>query len=349
LPADALASFGREGTVLVCRAARQRSAGVQDPHGEGYTGWTEAVVSIRSFDKIPALIEAGGFAQLHEGAATPGLARAWMLPAATSIREQVLHVPSMAYGYLRFVQIQGVPQQLIRPLDAKPWEAGGLWLIYTRARDDAAMSRALVAAGWPSPRGVHGFEFGSLSVKEVHHLGPEGMVLSIIEQTMPPMPLPVPKLTHAFNAAVVVKDHARARKFFVDQLGFRPWMDVSWERTNPGLSLLADSEAFVGVNTVDTVIVHPEGQNLGSVELIAWSGGRPGRDFSEAARPPNLGSLALRFAVGDLEAHLARLARTGINAAGPVTELQLDPYGRVRLAPIVSPDGVWLEFFEVVS
>jgi hypothetical protein len=335
--------------MLVFRPASQRSAGVQDPHGEGYSGWTEAVVSVRNFDKIPALIDAGGFAQLHEGAAARELARAWALPAATSIREQVLHVPSMTYGYLRFVQIQGVPQQLIRPLDAQPWESGGLWLIYARARDDAAMSRALADAGWSSPRGVHGFEFGGLSVKEVHHLGPDGMVLSIIEQTMPPMPLPVAKLTHAFNAAIVVKDHARARRFFVDQLGFRPWMDVSWEGTNPGLSLLADPQAFVGVKTVDTVIVHPEAQNLGSVELIAWSGGRPGRDFSAAARPPNLGSLALRFAVGNLEAYLAHLARTGIDAAGPVTELQLDPYGRVRLAPIVSPDGVWLEFFEVLG
>jgi hypothetical protein len=32
-----------------------------------------------------------------------------------------------------------------------------------------------------------------------------------------------------------------------------------------------------------------------------------------------------------------------------VTELELAPYGRVRLAPVVSPDGVWLEFFEVAG
>jgi hypothetical protein len=32
-----------------------------------------------------------------------------------------------------------------------------------------------------------------------------------------------------------------------------------------------------------------------------------------------------------------------------VTELILEPYGRVRLAAVRSPDGVWLEFFEVLA
>ena len=323
---------------------------MQNPHRDGYTGWSEVVVSVRNFDRIPALISAGGFALLHEGQAAPELTRAWALDASARIHEQVLHVPSMSYGYLRFVQIQSAAQQqLIRPPDAQPWETGGLWLIYTRARDDAAISRALVEAGWPSPRGVHGFEFGDLSVKEVHHLGPDGMVLSTIEQISPPMPIPVPKLTNAFNAAILVKDHARAKDFFIDKLGFRPWMEITWEGTNPGLSLLADMDAFAGVRTVATVIVHPEAQNLGSVELIAWSGGRQGRDFSAAARPPNLGSLALRFAVGDLAAHLDRLRRVGITPATPVVAMRLEPYGNVRMAPVVSPDGAWLEFFEVIG
>jgi hypothetical protein len=323
---------------------------VQNPVRDGYTGWTEVVVSVRDFDKLPALLSAGGFSVLHEGGADTRLGPAWQLPAAASIREKLLHVPEMPYGYLRFVQIQGVAnQRLIRPLDAQPWDTGGLWLIYTRARDGAALSQALVGAGWPSPRGVHSFEFGGLSVKEVHHLGPEGMVLSTIEQVSPPMPIPVPQLTHAFNAAILVRHYARAREFFLAKLGFRPWMEISWESTNPGLNLLADMSAFTGMKTVDTVIVHPEGQNLGSVELIGWTGEKQGRDFSATARPPNLGSLALRFAVGDLRAHLEKLQRAGVDPAGPLAEMRLDPYGHVRLAPIVSPDGVWIEFFEVTG
>jgi catechol 2,3-dioxygenase-like lactoylglutathione lyase family enzyme len=318
------------------------------PLRDGYPGWTELVVSVRDFARIDALTRVGGWQLLHAGAAEPALAAAWGLAPGTVIRERLLHVPTMPYGYLRFACIDGASGAPIRPADARPWDTGGLWLIYTRARDDAALSRALTGAGWPSPRGVHGFEFGGLSVREVHHLGPDGMVLSTIEQIAPPLEVPVPQLTHAFNAAVLVRDLAAAKRFYIDILGFRPWMEVSWPADNPGLTLLADLDDFRGMDTVDTVIVHPHGENLGSVELIGWSGARQGRDFSARARPPNLGSLALRFPVASLDERLGTLARHGVAPAAAPVELVLPPYGRVRLAPVVAPDGIWLEFFEVL-
>mgnify|MGYP001273944478 FL=1 len=320
-----------------------------NPARDGYTGFAEAVVSVSHFGKVAGLVAAGGWEQLHAGPGAPELPGAWGLKPHARIEEQLLHVPSMPYGYLRFTRISDVPQEPIRPLDARPWESGGLWLLYTRSTDDAALSRELGAAGWPTVRGVHGFDFGELAVNEVHQHGPDGMVLSIIEQLKPPLAIPAPKLTHVFNAAIIVRDFDRARAFFVDQLGFRPWMEVEWTGDNPGLTLLADLTAFHGVRTIRTVIVHPQGENLGSIELIGWDGAPPGRDFAERAKPPNLGSMALRFGVHDLAAHLDRLRVHGVLPARPVTELALEPYGRVRLAPVRSPDGVWLEFFEVLA
>ncbi|MEO8444690.1 MAG: VOC family protein [Gammaproteobacteria bacterium] len=325
------------------------SATSKNPARDGYTGFAEAVVSVSHFGKAAGLVQAGGWELLHEGPGAEGLHKAWGLKPAARIDEQLLHVPSMPYGYLRFTRISNAPQQPIRPLDARPWETGGLWLLYTRSTDDAALSAALDAAGWPTVRGVHSFDFGELAVNEVHQHGPDGMVLSIIEQLKPPLPIPAPKLTHVFNAAIIVRDFTRARQFFVDQLGFRPWMELDWQGDNPGLTLLADLEAFRGVKTVRTAIVHPRAQNLGSVELIGWDGAPPGRDFAERASPPNLGAMALRFGVEALGAHLNRLRSHGILPVRPVTELTLEPYGRVRLAAVRSPDGVWLEFFEVLD
>jgi catechol 2,3-dioxygenase-like lactoylglutathione lyase family enzyme len=325
------------------------AANGNNPTRDGYTGFAEVVVSVSHFGKVDGLLTAGGWELLHAGPGAPELPRAWGLKPGARIEEQLLHVPSMPYGYLRFTRISDVPQQPIRPLDARPWEAGGLWLLYTRSTDDAALSRALGNAGWPTVRGVHGFDFGELAVNEVHQHGPDGMVLSIIEQLKPPLAIPAPKLTHVFNAAIIVRDFDRAREFFVGKLGFKPWMEVEWQGDNPGLTLLADLEAFRGVKAIRTVIVHPQGENLGSIELIGWDGAQPGRDFSERAKPPNLGAMALRFGVTDLAAHLDRLRGQGILPARPVTELALEPYGRVRLAPVCSPDGVWLEFFEVLG
>lgn len=321
----------------------------RSPVRDGYLGFSEVVVSVSHFGKVAGLTQAGGWELLHAGPGAPELHRAWGLKPEARIDEQLLHVPSMPYGYLRFAKISNAPQKPVRPLDARPWETGGLWLLYTRSNNDAALSRALTAAGWPTVRGVHGFDFGELAVNEVHQHGPDGMVLSIIEQLKPALALPAPQLTHVFNAAIIVRDFNRARDFFVDKLGFKPWMEVAWSGDNPGLTLLADLADFRGVKTIKTVIVHPQGENLGSVELIGWDGAQPGRDFAERAQPPNLGALALRFGVADLAAHLNRLRGHGISPVRPVTELSLEPYGRVRLAPIRSPDGVWLEFFEVLG
>jgi catechol 2,3-dioxygenase-like lactoylglutathione lyase family enzyme len=152
-----------------------------------------------------------------------------------------------------------------------------------------------------------------------------------------------------FNAAIIVRDFDRAREFFIDKLGFQPWMEVEWSGDNPGLTLLSDLADFRGVKTIRTVIVHPRGENLGSVELIGWDGAEPGRDFSERARPPNLGAMALRFGVTNLAEHLERLQSRGVLPVRHVTECELAPYGRVRLAPVRSPDGVWIEFFEVLA
>ena len=321
----------------------------KSPVRDGYTGFSEVVVSVSHFGRVGGLVQAGGWELLHLGPGAPELHRAWGLKPEARIEEQLLHVPSMPYGYLRVTRISNVPQQPVRPLDARPWETGGLWLLYTRSTNDAALSRALADAGWPTVRGVHGFDFGELAVNEVHQHGPDGMVLSIIEQLKPALALPAPQLTHVFNAAIIVRDFDKARDFFVEKLGFKPWMEVEWNGDNPGLTLLADLADFQGVRTIKTVIVHPLGENLGSVELIGWDGAQPGRDFSERAQPPNLGALALRFGVADLAAHLDRLRSHGIAPVRPVTELTLEPYGRVRLAPIRSPDGVWLEFFEVLG
>jgi catechol 2,3-dioxygenase-like lactoylglutathione lyase family enzyme len=321
----------------------------KDPVRDGHAGFCEVVVSVSHLGRVAGFAEASGWTTRWAGTAPGELRAAWGLKPHVAITEQVLGAPDSDVGLLRFSRIDGAPQHPIRPLDAAPWDTGGLWLVYTRAANDDVACAALGQAGWPTVRGVHGFDFGDLAVREVHHRGPDGLTLSVIEQQKPPLSLPATGLTAAFNAAILVRDFDAARRFFIDALGWQPWMQVDWDGDNPGLALLADPATFQGVRRVRTVIVHPTGENLGSVELIAFEGGPAGRDFADRARPPNLGALALRFAVPDLDALLARLAGHGVHPVRRPVTLDLAPWGRVRLAPVQSPDGAWLEFFQAVG
>ena len=261
------------------------AANGNNPARDGYTGFAEVVVSVSHFGKVAGLVTGRGLGAAPCRPGRPGAARAWGLKPGARIEEQLLHVPSMPYGYLRFTRISDVPQQPIRPLDARPWETGGLWLLYTRSTDDAALSRALGDAGWPTVRGVHGFDFGELAVNEVHQHGPDGMVLSIIEQLKP-----AARATRAEAHPRLQCRHHRPRLRQGPGLLRRrssassPGWRSSGTGDNPGLTLLADLAAFRGVKAIRTVIVHPQGENLGSVELIGWDGAQPGRDFSERAQ-----------------------------------------------------------------
>jgi hypothetical protein len=90
-------------------------------------------------------------------------------------------------------------------------------------------------------------------------------------------------------------------------------------------------------------IVHPEGSNDGSVEIIGLPGVQ-GRDCSAACRPPNIGIAATRFEVADARAYReAVLSRGG--AASELANVELAPFGRTQIFSVRTPDGAQLEFF----
>jgi catechol 2,3-dioxygenase-like lactoylglutathione lyase family enzyme len=88
-----------------------------------------------------------------------------------------------------------------------------------------------------------------------------------------------------------------------------------------------------------------DGSNAGSVELIAFDGAT-GADFSKRAEAPNLGILALRFPVADLEAYRKRLADRGVVPINGPSTMRIEPYGEVEIMTIRAPEGAWLEFYE---
>jgi hypothetical protein len=96
------------------------------------------------------------------------------------------------------------------------------------------------------------------------------------------------------------------------------------------------------------VILSPDGSNSGSVELIAFDGVK-GADFSERAQAPNLGILALRFPVADLDAYRKRLAEHGVTPVNGPSILPIEPYGEVEIMTIRAPEGAWLEFYQPLA
>jgi len=317
-----------------------------------WSGWLEIVIGVQDVDTAAApLLEHFGWRTLYRGKFDTHQKQAWSLPESETVQEHVIHVAETYGGFIRFVSFDDANPQRVRPEDAMPWDAGGIWLVNTRVRNLESESAKLHEQGYPTPRGITAFDWDFLSVKEVIHKGPDGMCLSVLEQVKPAIDPPeaYPIMSRAFNAAIACKEHHVSRDFYVNKLGFKPWVETVWDKTNPGMGLIAPSRTFEKMTKMYASNVNPEGNNFGSIELMTYEGDFDIKDYTKRAAPPALGNLMLRFYVENLDEKLADFKANGAEPLSGCNEYTLAPFGAIRSAIIESPEGVWLEFFEKVA
>lgn len=92
-------------------------------------------------------------------------------------------------------------------------------------------------------------------------------------------------------------------------------------------------------------IMHPDGINDGSVELIE-NARMTGRDFADRALAPNVGILALRIAIGGVSDYAGTIvARDAVFDMEP-RRIDIASRGPETIFAVRSLDGARIEFFE---
>lgn len=310
-------------------------------------GYREAVFSVSDAEAYRTFFESvAGWEVLHRGTVDARLLGAWALPDGATAREIVLGNPGTERGFVRLVQFAGVSAVQIRS-SAQSWDTGGFFDVNSRVLDMAAKFEEFQAGDWQAVSDPVEFTFGPFVVKEWLVRGPDGIVLALIERVSPPLEgWPTLKsMSRLFNATQVVEDFAAAKRFYVDTLGFTVYLDHEGVSETPGPNVLGLPHNLATSVSRKVTIVHPQGTNEGSVEILAFDGAT-GRDFSTRAAPPNLGILTLRFPVADIDAFHDHAIDRDLEIAMPPVSIDLAPYGRLELMALRGPGGVWLEFFE---
>jgi len=137
----------------------------------------------------------------------------------------------------------------------------------------------------------------------------------------------------------------KSRGFFEDVLGMKPYLLSNKPSDKAGPNVLGLPQNIATMISRDVAILHPNGNNDGSIELLQFVGAT-GSDLSDRAKPTNLGISALRFPVQNLDHSLAILKDKEVDIkSGPIT-MTLPPYGKIRIAGFDTPDGVRLEIFD---
>lgn len=317
-------------------------------------GWIEAVVSVSDAEAMRRFAtEIAGWRVAHRGAMHRDLERFYLgsRVGGAVIREWLITDASATPGHVRLVAF-GRPEAIQIRSAAQAWDTGGILSLMTRSNATAAVYRAAQRLGWSAYNDPVVLELrdAGVTLTNVILRGPDGVNISVYERLSPRMPdePDLRRLRRPFNAMQSVRDIARARDFYARVLGFElvNGGDFVNDRREPNnFGMPAD---VVVRHPIPFAILGPRRDGPTQIELVELRGVQ-GRDLSARAVPPNLGLLALRFPVSHLEDIEQRLAAADWPLARPPTEATLVPYGRIRLLAVRSPDGAWLEFFEVLQ
>ncbi len=313
------------------------------------SGWREAVVSVTDLGIWEETFKTvGAWAVVHRAKGSSACLEAWGLAKSVSYDELLMSNPGSDSGYIRFVAFEGAQQRQIRS-NGQTWETGGIFDLNLRVKDLDARFAELQVLNWQGFADPVQFGFGPFVVREWLGRGPDGVVFALIQRVEPPLEgwPNLRRFSRSFNSTQIVRDMGEALAFYRDLLGFKIYVETQGPSEAPGPNVLGLPSNLNNQISRHTVIVHPEGINDGSIELIQFDG-LTGRDFSTLAKPPNLGVMALRFPVADLSALAARLQNAGY-ALGYRGRVPLLPYGDVELLALRGPNGEWLEFFQAVD
>jgi catechol 2,3-dioxygenase-like lactoylglutathione lyase family enzyme len=311
------------------------------------SGWTEVVQSVGNLEQHQRFMEeVAGWEVIDSGPVDSSMLTAWQLDSSVSAEHVLMGNPGTSRGYLRLVKFHGVEQVQIRS-GAQPWESGGIFDINVRVLDMEAKFREIQARSWHSFSDPIHYNFGPFEVKEWIVVGPDGLAFALIERVKPELEgwPQMRDISRAFNSTQIVSDMPAALRFYRDVLGFKKYIHWQGVSEKAGPSVLGLPQELTTQTEREIWVLHPQGVNEGSVELLQFKG-LSGRDLSPRAIPPNLGILMLRFPVSDLDALVRHLDQQGVETQGPVTTTQLAPWGVSRQVSVRAPDGAWLDFYQ---
>jgi catechol 2,3-dioxygenase-like lactoylglutathione lyase family enzyme len=321
---------------------------MQTDFAQNVSGFREVIFRVRELDShLKFYQEVAGYSLKFRGLADKSLNRFWNLPENLDIEEAYLVNKGDSTGFLRLVSIKSLPnQELMRP-STQCWDSGGIFDMDVRVIDIEKSYQKMTEFGWNPASLPHRYQFGKFDVSEILMRGSDGIAFALIQRHNPPLEgwTNLKNFSYIFNSTQIVRDFEKALDFYQNKLGFKIYMKTEALSKEPELNILGIPRNFVQKIGRKVAILHPQGINTGSVELLHFEGFE-GEDFSSRTKPQNLGIFALRFPVKNLEEYQRSIESKGVKIEIPITKVVMKPYKTVKIFVVRSPEGAWIEFFE---
>lgn len=310
-------------------------------------GFQEVIFSVRNIEKSSSFYQkVGQWSEVYRGTVSKEQLTFWGLAKDCEAEECIIINPGDQEGFLRLVSFKNIAQEHIRS-SPQSWDTGGIYDVDVRAVDLKSSFLEFQKEGWLAYNDPMEYKFTKFHISEVLVKGHEDIVFALIQRYQPKLEgYPnLKKLSHIFNSSQIVKDIEIAKDFYINKLGFNIYMEENLVGSDHEENLFGLPQNIYKQIERKLCIVNPQGNNMGSVELIQLKG-ISGKDFSSKARPPHLGIMALRFPIKNLINFIEHLKGVNIDIIAH-NKIEVWPYGLCNSICIQSPDGAWLEFLEI--
>jgi len=313
-------------------------------------GFQEVVFSVSNLEKMVDLFErVCGWKVISRQDGNDDLKKLWQLGKSVKIEEVLMQNEGDVEGFLRLVKFKNVEQEQIRSA-TQAWDSGGIFDINMRTKDMKATYREFQNEGWNGYADPLRYTFGIYDVSEVLLKGPDGITIAVMERFAPPLEGfdEMKKTSRIFNSSVIAKNMEETHDFYINKLGFKMFFQSPGNSRDGTHNVLGFPQNLNKDIRVPIDIVRPDIDNYGSIEYLEPKEIK-GKDCSHLAKPPNLGILMHRFPVKSAENYANNLIKKGVEINSPIQTLEIQPYGKMKIFSILSPNGVWLEFIELIG
>ena len=323
---------------------------VKETPGTSDSGFSEIVISVEEISWLrDALTKVAGWSALDLPDAPLEQHTAWHVPPeCTRIEQCLLTAENDSTGHLRLVKFHGTSGAVMRS-SQRTWDVGGIFDVDVYVNDVDRIYRELQRAGWTAFGEPVDYSWGGFEVRQSLALTPDGIAFGML-QPYGKVLIDLPKYAHmsrAFNSAQIVEDFDQSLAFYTETLGWKTLVNsVVKDTEEPGRDVMGIPMPLAKTVERRVAIVHPDGTNEGSAEIIEMREIQ-GKHFGKRCVAPNTGYLAARFPVADLEKYAGDLRQRKVEFYSELSEILIEPYGIAKCFSVRTPDGAILEFFEI--
>lgn len=314
--------------------------------------WQEAVVSVYDLERSARFFtEIGGYEIKWRGALGDDAIGAWNLPAGASGEAMLLGPADYGRGLVRLVRFDNAGRREPMRPGSRAWDTGCYFSLMVRMQGMPSIYDDAIRLGWWTETPITYLEFGASRLNVVIYRGPDGIQVQGYERLSPALPAAIPafeRFTGPFNVMQMVRDRDAAYAFFTEVLGFDTfYLGKPYTAETP-----TPTPIGIPVNLTTTIpyragIVYPEAGEFGRMEMIEIMG-LDGNDYADRCHAPNLGILAVRFPVADVQRARAAIEQRGASV-GAIRDVVIRPYGTLRMFDVTTPDGAIIQFYEVAA